>query len=216
MKFFAFEPHSAFKFRCLILAVTLVLLVLVIAYPLPPLQFWQSEASAETGFITRVDVARLYLEKPSEDEEPFITVVLKNSSKSIARAVSIGLRSGDADLQFSTPKMSQKTVVSLDAEQELKLPVASMSEFLSVFQSKCPSCFFLGISKEVNMPVEMTVQLCKGSLAKGRPCRMDYSICPVTVVKQFTTVSGDKFSGSQTVFVYLSRTTKAEYVVPKN
>ena len=210
------KSTSALNFRYVGLAVSLICLVLLIAYPLPPISFWQPEVSTETGYITRVDLVRLSLEKPSEDEELFVTVNLKNSSKSSAQAVLIGFRSGEEDLRFSKPKTLQNAGVLLEPAQEQKFPVAPLSEFLSAFQSKCPGCFFLGISKEVNMPVDMTVKLCKESLEKGRPCRMEYSIFPITVVKQFTTVSGDKFSGGQTVFVYLSRTTKAEYVVPKN
>jgi hypothetical protein len=194
--------------------VTLICLVLVIILPR-----FQSGVTAESGLITRVDLVRLSVEKLPGDDRLFVTAHLKNASKSNAQAISFGLRDEGGDLQFSLSESSTSSRgagVFLEPAQELIIPLAPLSEFLTVFQSKCPGCYFLGLGKEVNMPAALIPPLCGGLLEKGKKCHIEYSIFPIFIAKHFTTVSGEKFSGGHPVFVYFSRDTKTEYVVPKN
>ena len=179
---------------------------------------FESEVSNESGYITRVDLLRLSVEKMPGDEQPFIVASLNNPSKNVARDVAFGFRDEGGVLQFSS---SKSTAISpggdtLQPLQALSIPLAPVSEFLAVFQSKCPGCYFLGIGKEAIMPTEMLPRLCKGALEKGRKCSIEYSVFPISITKQFVTVSGETISGGHPVFVYLSRDTTDDFSVPKN
>lgn len=201
--------------RTIGLVVALLFLGLAIAFPLPPLSFLQPEISAGSGLITRVELTNFSLEKGAKDDGLVVMAHLKNTSKSAAQSVSIGFLKGDEVSSFLQSK-GNNSGVSIESGQEVKFPVVPLSELLVAIQSNCPACFFLGVSKEVKMPVENIAQLCKESFGMGRPCRMEYSYFPIVLEKKFTTVSGDEFSGRNSLFVYLSRSFKTAYPLPKN
>jgi hypothetical protein len=66
------------------------------------------------------------------------------------------------------------------------------------------------------MPLALSEEICRPKLAKGLPCQTDYTAYPIGVVKNFTTIFGEKKSGMDVVFVYLSAGNATAYVVPKS
>lgn len=202
----------------LLVALLLFVVMLSLFYLVSPNWPWQKPVSEETGLVTRVDVGRILIEKGAGDVEPVIAVHVTNSSKSRASEISLGF-SGGVDTQLlaiKVPKGSLQADAALRPGEKSVIPVVSVQQFLSAFQSKCSGCYFLGVGVAVTMPTEITAALCKEVLQKGRSCHLEFSIVPIFLTRQFKTPFGDSVSGEKPVFVYLSRSVKTEFSVPKN
>lgn len=204
--------------RHFLAALILSAVVFAVFYLVSPNWPWQAPVMDDTGLVTRVDIRRITIENGTGDAGPIISAHAKNSSKSRALEISLGF-SSDVDTQLLAMKRSKDssgTDSSLQPGQESIIPVVSVTEFLAAFQSKCSGCYFLGVGTVAAMPTEITATLCKAVLEKGRSCHLEYSIVPIFLTRQFKTAFGDSVSGGKTVFVYLSRSFKTEYPVPKN
>ena len=202
----------------LLAALILAAVMFSVFYLVSPNWPWQAPVSDDTGLVTRVDLGRISIEKGAGDAGPVIAVHAKNSSKSRASEISLGF-SGGVDTQLlamKAPKDALHADAALKPGQELDIPVVSVQQFLAAFQSKCSGCYFLGVGETVTMPTEIAAALCKEVLQKGRSCHLEFSIVPIFLTRQFKTPFGDSVSGAKPVFVYLSRSVKTEYSVPKN
>ena len=205
--------------RFLVVLLAFVAMAWAVNYLLAPQWPWQTELSEESGFITRVDLTRVFIEELSADREPAIVVQLVNTSKSSAQAVSLALGETEANVPSAASKMlttSTEVTFSIDSGQRQKIVVVPLSGLLSMFQSQCPGCFFLGVGKERSIPIDVLGKLCKVFLEKGHSCHMEYDLFPIVLTTKFKAVSGEEFSGKNSVFVYLSRAVRTEYSVPKN
>jgi len=210
-----FAPHSTRFSKRAVAAFVVAGLFLATVLLTNPLTRLQGELPADFGLITRVDLSRV-TESPEPDRsEPLVRVHLINSSKIKASGVSI-----EFGENFSIQKLPDEKGISsrfdLDPGQERTVPAMPLADFLARFQSRCPGCFFLGIGKPPSLPVEITARLCKGKLDKGLSCRLEYSYYPIELRKTFTTAHGEQIVGITPLFVYLSRTDKTAYSVPKN
>lgn len=202
----------------LMAALILAALVFAVFYLVSPNWPWQAPVSNDTGLVTRVDLEQISIEKGRADVGPVIAVHAKNSSQSRATDVFLGFGDG-ADSQLlpmKAPKAPLHIATSLQPGQESVIPVVPVAEFLASFQSKCSGCYFLGVGTALAMPTEITASLCKVVLEKGRSCHLEYTIVPIVLTRRFNTAYGDQISGGKTVFVYLSRNVRTEYLVPKN
>jgi hypothetical protein len=168
---------------------------------------------------TKIELTQITVEQWLGDREPFVTVYLRNPSKRTATAVSSKFHEGSSDLTFSptqTSNIFQRQDLVIESGNTLKIPSAPISEFLGVFKTKCPGCYLLGIGKKTEMPMALSEDICRPKLDRGLPCETDYKAYPIGVVKNFTTIFGDKASEMDIVFVYLSAGTATAYAVPKS
>lgn len=194
-------------------------LLTIFFYFLPPsMPLTPSDRVVKDDNPTKIEMDKISVEQWPGDNEPFVTVHLQNPSKRTALAVSSKFHEGSSDLSFSPTKTSnlfQRPDLSIESGHSLNIPLAPISEFLSIFKEKCPGCYLLGIGKEAHLPFDVSQEICKTKLDRGLQCQTNYTAYSIGVVMNYTTIFGDKTSETDIVFVYLSHNTSTAYAVPK-
>jgi hypothetical protein len=213
------KPQSWKQFKTinkwsLIASVVAVLsfLFAVFVYFFPPTNPKSSaEIIAKDDNPTKLQITRFEISQWVGDNEPSLTVELKNTSLRTALSLSINLQ-GQVDIWRFTPSRTSSIFqkpLSLEAGATLKVPAAPISEFRSKFVSTCKDCRLIGAGLHSEVPAELIANLCEPEMQRNNRCQISTLSSPFVTTIKYKTIFGDENTLNSVTFAYFHRSHKA-------
>lgn len=164
-----------------------------------------------------VELVDLSLDRWPGENEPSLTALVKNPLGGTVNDLQFSLVVDGIEFRLpDTEDASAKGGAMLGPKSEQRIRIAPVSAFLAALARKCQGCTYLGSSLVQEMPRKLRSEHCREFVERGQSCRLEYGLYPVVLTKRFSTGRIRSVEERQTFYVYLSRTAKGRYVVPKS
>jgi hypothetical protein len=199
------------------LATVLGLIFAVYVYLVPPASPLSiSDKVMKDDNPTKLKIEKVELKHWLGDSEPYVTVVIKNTSSRTALRVIPSFVGEDGYWKFTPTKTSSLYAngVAIESQAVTEFPVAPVSEFLRKLQPRCPGCYLVAIDNDANIPDHIQATLCKQSEMVAEGCQVSSLSTPTPITIRYKTIFDEKAEKFTSQFTYLSKNVPTSYLVP--